>query len=247
MPMILEEQKPYIYDFKVSNKSGSIKQVKTNLHFLNLILKRMMRGYSPIIGVCGEQRDGKSFIGIWISYIVMSALSKKMDCIRNCVYDPLETVTKLKDLYMEVFMLDESSSSFHKREWWKRINIAFSKIIITQGRKVLLYIFVSPFINDIDKSFTKHFDFIIDVKKRGIIKVFNVRKKHRSMKEVPVYYFHLDDVEVPLKAVPKKLWEEYKKFSHSEKDRLEDMLASQFKNDSPEKKINDIKDILKGI
>jgi len=243
MPIQKLDHSPYDYEFNVRGK-----HVTTNLHFLNKILKRMLKGYSPIICICGGQRNGKSFIAVWISYLVMKAFSKRIDWNKNAVYDPIETTRKITSLSEEIFMLDEASSSFHKREWFKRINIAFSKIIITQGRKTLCYIFVSPFVNDIDKSFTKHFDFIVRVQTRGNIKVFKVMKRFDSMLENrTTYQIHQDDVKVFMKDVPKKLWEDYNDFSNKEKDRIERLLTQEFKVRNAEEKIKDIKSVLRSV
>ncbi len=244
MPMYKLKPQPYKYELSIGNK-----KIQTNLHFFNRILSKMMRGYSPIICICGEQRNGKSFIGVWLAYLIMTAFGKKIDWNRNSAYDPVETSTKLMDIEKEVFMLDEASSSFHKREWYKRINIAFSKIIITQGRKVICYIFISPFVNDIDKTFTKHFDFIVRVQTRGKIRVFRVKKKYDQLNENrSTYYMHQDDVSVRMKDVPTHLWKQYQKFSNDEKDRIErTIMQDNITTQTPEQLKSDIKSILRRI
>lgn len=247
MPLLKTPEQQYAYDFKVRNTESLETHTKTNLRFLVRIIRQMLNGYSPIICICGKQRQGKSFIGVWLSWLIMKAFSRALDMERNFVYDPMETLTKVNPLKQETFMLDEASSSFHRKEWFQRIHIAFDKIIITQGRKVVCYIFVSPFVADIDKSFVKHFDYIVEVEKRGYVKIFGVKKKYASLADKPFMRYFLDAVYVPLKTLPSAIWGSYKEYSEKEKDRIEKALARYAKPMKKDKALDDIKKILRSV
>lgn len=247
MPMLKMKPVEYPYDYKVTNIEGQSSHIKTNLRFLNRIIRQMINGYSPIICICGKQRQGKSFIGAYFSWLIMKSFSRDLCMERNFVYDPMETLTKVNPLKQETFMLDEASSSFHRKEWFQRIHIAFDKIIITQGRKVVCYIFVSPFVNDIDKSFVKHFDYIVEVEKRAYIKVFGVKKKYASLSDKPFLRYFLDAVYIPLKTLPSDVWESYKKYSNHEKDRIEKALLKYAKPMKKDRALDDIKKILRRV
>lgn len=247
MPLLKTQPVEFAYNLKVTNNEGGKANIKTNLRFLNRIVRQMLNGYSPIICICGKQRQGKSFIGAWLSWLIMSSFSKELCMERNFVYDPMETLTKVNPLYQETFMLDEASASFHRKEWFQRIHIAFDKIIITQGRKVICFIFVSPFVNDIDKSFVKHFDYVVEVEKRGYVKIFGVKKKYASLADKPFMRYFLDAIYVPLKTVPAKIWNDYKRYSNQEKDRIEKQLLKYAKPKKKDKALDDIKKILRSV
>ena len=247
MPLLKTLEQQYAYQYKVTNTEGNTIEIKTNLRFLNRIIRQMLNGYSPIICICGKQRQGKSFIGLWLSWLIMKSFSRILCMERNFVYDPMETLTKVNPLKQETFMLDEASSSFHRKEWFQRIHIAFDKIIITQGRKVVCYIFVSPFVADIDKSFVKHFDYIVEVEKRGYVKIFGIKKKYASLADKPFLRYFLDAVYIPMKTVPSDLWNEYNDYSNKEKDRIEKALLRYARPMKKDKALDDIKKILRRV
>jgi len=172
----------------------------------------------------------------------MRAFTKGMDFERNLVYDPKEALKKIKPLNLEALILDESSYAYYKREWYDKKHHIFAKIIITQGRKSILYIFISPFINDIDKAFNKHFNIVVDVKKRGFAKVYGYKKNYRSRRENDNLEFHFDDLYLKETDIPKDIWEKYKKQSVKEKDKIERELEKT----SRPKKLT-LNQVLRGI
>ena len=233
MSIINKKKVPLKFVIDVINEKGEKNRVSTNLYFLMHILNKMKKGYSPIVGICGQQRDGKSYFGVWLSYIIMKAFGKTFNLERNTVYDPSGALSKINVLSFEALLLDEAAFGYYKREWWEKQHRTFAKIIITQGRKAICYIFVSPFVGDIDKAFVKHFDIIIDVKKRGLAKVFKYTKKYRSRREYDNIEIHMDDLILEEKNLPKADWEAYKTYSNKEKDKIEKGLESEGRKEKP--------------
>lgn len=216
MPIIQKTDIKYKETIEISGK-----KIDTNLYFLAKILKRIKAGYSPLILICGNQRKGKSFIGVWLCFLFMNLMNKKYDPTKNTFYDPIKAVDDLGDVNKEAWLIDEAGSIIHRREWYKKTNIALDKIIQTQAYKTMLYIFISPFASDIDKTFHKHFDFILRVDDRGRFKAFQIFKKFDEFnQEKAVRRMFLDDIRVTLKDVPKDIWDTYQKYSIEQKEEI---------------------------
>ena len=236
MPIIQKLREPETYEIDIHNDQGTKSIVRTRLRTINYILKKMSNGYSPIIVITGEQRIGKSYFAVWLAYLICSAFRKKFIMERHVVYEPKKMLNKISALNTEPFILDESSYAYYYKEWYQKTHIIFSKILITQGRKVLCYIFVTPKEEDIDKSFIRHFHLKFKVIRRGFAKVFYIYKR-KSLKEPGI---HMDDIRLDLGDYPKSLWDDVDVFSETEKDKIEKELTKQNK----EEKIN-IKQILR--
>ena len=176
------------------NKDGNTRTLNTNIYTLYWLVDRLRKNYSPIIGICGDQRDGKSWFAVYIAYTLLKVMGKEFDVSRNAIYDANIVSKKLKSLVNDCVIFDEASYSYYKREWFKRPHTSLSKVIFTQGRKTLAYIFISPFINDIDKAFTKHFDIIIYSKIRGLAKCYKMRKNHMAFTDRENKRFWWDDL-----------------------------------------------------
>lgn len=231
MPMIKQENLKYRETIEIGKRS-----IDTNLYFLSKILKRIKAGYSPLILICGNQRKGKSFIGVWLCYTFMKMMDKDYNPIKNTFYDPVKAVDDLGDVNKEAWLIDEAGSIVHRREWYKKTNIALDKIIQTQAYKTMLYIFISPFASDIDKTFHKHFDFIFRVDDRGRFKVFQIFKKFDEFnQEKAIRRMFLDDVKLTLKDVPTDIWKTYQNYSIEQK---EEIRKTVFKKEK-EKEITD--------
>lgn len=223
MPIKIKERPKEIFEINFLDEKNDLVTVKTTLRSINYIVNKMINGYSPIICIVGEQRIGKSYFAIWLGYTVCKIFGKKFDINKHTVYDPKQAIRKIKDIEREPFILDESSYSYYKREWYEKSHTVFSKIILTQGRKAICYIFVSPFIRDIDKSFGQHFHIIIKVKKRGLAKVFYKKRFYSEMRDKDILVF-MDDISLSKGDIPKEIWDQYDKFSNNEKDKIENEL-----------------------
>lgn len=197
------------------------KTIDTNLFYLAKTFKKIKEGYSPIIGICGKQRTGKSLLAVWLCYMFMEFMNKEYDPTKYTFYDPIAAVSNLEDQDRIPLLIDEAGSILHRREFYERLHQSLNKVIQTQGYKTILYIFVSPFISDIDKSFTKHFDFILRVDKRGRYKAFEVMKRYdQNDANKSSYKRFMDDVAIKLSDVPSQVWKSYQYFSIDEKEKM---------------------------
>lgn len=222
MDIVKYQEKGWQYSYKL--KDGRV--YNTNIIILGKTINRMRRNFSPIILICGGQRIGKSFVAVWLSYKILRIFhyEKKFDISRHTFYDPMEAIRNLKVMEREPVIIDEAGSLFNKTEWYRRITRAFDKIIQTQGYKCNCYIFVSPFGSDIAKTFRKHFDFIINVRRKGLLKVKQVPKRYDDMTGKVSFPYILEQIRLPKNAVPKILWEEYEEHSIKKKEELRQKL-----------------------
>ncbi len=193
----------------------------TNQIFLHKLFSRIKNGYSQMIIICGQQQVGKSFIGIWLCYLFMYLQKKEYDPRKHTFYDPIRSIMGLENKNLEPVLVDEAGTILTKREWYKKTHIALDKMIQTQGYKTMLYIFISPFTSDIDKTFQKHFDFQIRVDDKGRYKAFQIFKKYDEFKhEKSTRRMFLDDVRLKKKNLPADIWDKYLPFSINEKEKM---------------------------
>ncbi len=197
------------------------KILDTNQIFLYKLFSRIKRGYTQLVVICGQQRVGKSFVGIYLSYMFMELQKKEYDPTDHTFYDPIKSIESLGKRNKEPILVDEAGSLLTKREWYKKTHIALDKMIQTQGYKTMLYIFISPFTSDIDKTFLKHFDFQLRVDDRGHYKAFQIFKKYDEFKEEKaIKRLFLNDVKIRLKEVPKEIWDKYLDYSMMQKEKM---------------------------
>jgi len=174
-----------------------------------------------MIVICGGQRIGKSFIGVWISNLVMNFFHNvNYPVSDNTFYDPVESIRRIGETDKQPIMIDEAGTYLNKTDWYDRVVKAMDRIIQTQGYKCNCYIFISPFGSDIAKTFRKHFDFLIYVRKKGVIITRRIEKKYGTLKDEPIKMIRMDQILVKKSDVPIDLWEEYEKFSFGMKEKL---------------------------
>lgn len=222
MIRIIKEEKR-IFKITIGKKT-----LVTDLYYMAKIFKKIKGGYSPIIAICGQQRIGKSLIGVWLCYTFMSMMEKEYKPTERTFYDPLKAIIKLGGDNKVPLLIDEAGDILHKREYYEKIHQSLNKIIQTQAYKTILYVFISPFISDIDKSFIKHFDFIIRVDERGRYKAFEIIKKYdktEDRKAIKIRF--MDDVFIRMGDIPKHIWEEYKEYSIAQKEMMRKELETR--------------------
>lgn len=222
--MMIEYERPPKFEFCLLKPDG--RKFYTNILVISKILNRMKKGYSPIILIVGSQRSGKSFIAIWLSNIITQFFhNQNFDPFTNTFYDPVKIIDGLGEREKQTIVIDEAGAYLNKQEWYNRVVKAFDKIIQTQGYLCNCYIFISPFGSDIAKTFRKHFDFQLYLKKRGDVIVRQIPKKYASMNDDRLKLFFLERISVNKTDLDTKLWDQYEEYSMSEKDKLRVTLS----------------------
>ena len=183
----------------------------------------MRKGFSPIILICGQQRIGKSFVGVWLWFRILSLFQdvKEEDIRKYVFYDPIESAQAIDEFRGKPILIDEAGSIFHKAEWYRRTAIVFDKILMTQGYKNNMYIIISPFSADVTKGIKHHIDYIISVKKKGIIQVKKVPKRYDDMVNSMGRPFIIENIKIGKNAIPKSIWDSYEEFSFKRKKELQ--------------------------
>lgn len=221
MPMLEQEEDRFLGSISFIGEDGVKRTIETDQYFLYNLFIRLKKGFSPTVAICGSQRIGKSMIGVWLCYIMMKLLGKEYDPTKNTFYEPIKAIEDLGYKEKEPLMIDEAGDVLDAREWYEQTHQALKSIINTQAYKTMLYIFISPFIIDIDKTFRKHFDFLIRVDDKGKYKAFRFVKKYDELNQNKVVYKRfLDDVRVKLSDLPDGIWDRYMLYSISEKEKI---------------------------
>ena len=197
------------------------KHVTTKLTFVYQLLKKMKNGYSPIVGICGCQRIGKSFVAVWLARLLYTIQDKPFNPTQNTYYEPEKAIMDLGTKNREAIIIDEAGDVMDYQEWYKQAHRALRSMINTQAYKNNLYIFISPFTAQIDKSIRIHWDFIIRVKSRGNFLVWKYAKKYDADKiNEATYRVFLDSVSIKMSVVPKDIWKDYLSFSQNKKEEI---------------------------
>lgn len=220
----LLQQSKFVIDINgIDNKKRFI---ETDSYLLKHVVNKLKNGFSPCIIICGSQRIGKSFIGVWICYLISKLFGKEFIPEENTFYEPLKAIRKIDKVTKECFLIDEAGDILDAREWYKQTHQALRSIINTQAYKTMLYIFVSPFVVDIDKSLRKHFDFLIRVDSRGRFKTFRYVKKYdEHNSNYVIRRRFLDDMGITMGLIPQPLWNKYQAFSIREKEKIRSKRA----------------------
>lgn len=197
------------------------KKVNTPSSFIYQLLMKLKNGYSPIIGICGCQQTGKSFVGIWLSMLIYNIKGIDFDPTRITFYEPDEAMKSLEKKNRDVVFIDEASDVMDYQEWHKQTHRALRSCVNTQAYKNNLYIFVAPFLVQVDKSIRIHCDFIIRVAKRGNIKVWKINKKYDADNlNQATYRIFLGDILIRMRDVPSETWKKYKEYSYEKKEEI---------------------------
>lgn len=222
---------------KVMPRQEFISEIKfkrtlhTNQYFIHYLFSLIKRGYSPMVIICGKQRIGKSFIAVWLSYLMMKLLDKEYDPIKHTFYDPIKSTESLERQDKIPLMIDEAGSILARREWQRKTHAVIDTAVQTAGYKSILWLFVTPFTSDVDKLFLKHFDFQVRVDNRGFYKAFRIVKKYDAFKpEDSMKRKFLDQISIPIKSLPKDIWIRYRKYSKEEKDKMRKEKVKEIKN-----------------
>lgn len=228
MPLMLQNVDQYIGQVSFFGEDGKERTITTNQYFIFKLFKKIKEGFSPTIAICGSQRIGKSFVGNWLCYIMMSVLGKEYDPTKSTFYEPVKAIEDLGEKSMEPLLIDEAGDVLDAREWYEQTHQALKSIINTQAYKTMMYIFISPFVIDIDKTFRKHFDFLVRCDTKGRYKTFRFVKKYDELNPNKVVYKRfLDDVAINITSLPDRIWQRYIKYSISEKEKIRKARAKK--------------------
>lgn len=195
--------------------------IRTSSVFIYQLLKKLKNGYSPIIGICGCQQTGKSFVGVWISQLIYLIKKLDFDPTQITFYEPEKAMEELENKNKDVLLIDEASDVMDYQEWYKQTHRALRSMVNTQAYKNNLYIFIAPFLVQVDKSIRIHCDFEIRVTKRGTFKVWKVVKKYDADNiNKATYRVFLDYINIKMSDVPKETWNKYKLYSFEQKEEI---------------------------
>lgn len=225
---------------EIMGTDGKMRTVSTDLHFLSQLFRKIKKGFSPTVGICGNQRIGKSFVALWLCRFMMQMMGKEFNPEELTFYEPIKAIENLDNRSREALFVDEASDVLDPREWYDQTHLALKSMINTQANKNMLYVFVSPFIIDIDKAISKHFDFLIRVDDRGKFKTFRFLKKFDELNPNKVIRkIFLDDCDIRKAEVPKRIWDRYEKYSFEEKDNIRNRRIEKVKMKGKNKNIPD--------
>lgn len=205
-----------------STRNKNKNTLKTDMLFVKMLANELKSGFSPIVGICGRQRIGKSFFAVWLAYIMAKFMGKDFSPETNTFYDPLQTMKKLDDDDHDVIIIDEAGDVLDNQSWFEKTQKALNIIIQTQGYKTMLYIIVSPFVNlDVNRKFARNYDYNMLVMKKGYAYVWKLKKKYHVFKHGDsVVKRGLHPIKLLKGDIPSELWNRYDEHSRKEKENI---------------------------
>lgn len=215
MPYVENKHESRVFNIKVP--AGIY---NTDLHFMRFICNQFNRRLSCNIAIVGEQQIGKSSFGLWLYAQISKCYKTEFNLKSAIYYEPLKMVENIPNEPYHVRISDEAANLLHRKEWFRQSHIALSKLITTQGFRVMASIFITPFMSDLDKSFHKYFNLVFYVKSRGRVKCWRYIAKHDQPEGQETRRVFLDDFRFGLNDLPPGAWEEYKPWSIEEKEKI---------------------------
>lgn len=213
---------PCLAHILFTDENGTTRTLNSFNYFEMQLYKKIKRGFSPTVLIIGQQGIGKSFLGLFLAYIhTLLMRGEKFDFKAWSFYDILNVISKVQDAYNQAFLIDEAGDILNVKEWYEKTHLAVNSMLNTQRFRKNLYIFISPFACDIDKSVRKHFDFQLFVTAHGRYKAKRYFKKYdQSDPNKAAWPIFLDDMGIRLSELPKDYFEEYTEYSTAEKQKL---------------------------
>jgi len=198
------------------------KHVIVNNHYMYHILKRLQNGYSTLIFICGQQRVGKSFIGVYHQWFFNNVFGQDIDdnnIADVTFYDPETIADKLKR--RRAYIVDEAGVIYGRKEWYTKTARAMSTIVQSQQNLNFVLLFISPFFVDVNSSIAKNFDYTMRVDQRGAFKVFKMHKKYDATKPQDAFYPRfMDNCYLHKTDLPADIWNIYEKYSFAQKENI---------------------------
>lgn len=197
-------------------------KVTTNLEFLKFGLSRLDHGYPLFIVLCGSQRGGKSFLGIWLYKVFKIYFNRQYDHPENdTLYDPALITRRIENEIRGVYILDEASDIINNQEWWSKTHQAIKMIVNTQTYKRFVIIVISPFVVDLNKSIRRHFDIKINARNKGDYIAYKYKKKYDAEKaEQANRALFVTHFGLSKNALEPEVWNRYEEFAFEQKNNL---------------------------
>jgi Zonular occludens toxin (Zot). len=129
---------------------------KTNI-FISRLKSRLKNQQHFIVLIVGRPGSGKSYTALRIAELVDENFT-----LENVAYTPKEFISLVKNRKEgSAIVFDEAGVAIYSREWQKKINRIFAKLIQILRYKCLGIIFTTPHALFLDKAVRVLFDYIL--------------------------------------------------------------------------------------
>jgi hypothetical protein len=172
---------------------------------------------------------GKSFCACWLAYEFSKLIDKEFKVKESCAYTLEQSVEFINKNQKATLILDEMIELAFRREWYNKSHTHFIKMINTQRIKQIIYLLIIPDIKELDISIASKCDFLVYVRTRGIYLFGKLRKKHWSFDRHQNKAVWFEKIGVSMKRVPKKIWEDYEKYSKEMKIKINERIDKEIK------------------
>lgn len=209
-----------IKQFKLSDREKYIKKLEKISDFYALVKKYMNKG-SPIIGVFGYPRSGKTETSMTWAWLFkgdgFNPRENLYSGVKKLMLDILE-----KNLWNRALVYDESEKDLDIGAWNSRLNRVLNKYTATQAyRKNLLFI-IMPFARLVPWIHIPYFNFAIECLGNGWANYYALKSKPADFKG-KLYMMHIETLKLP--RAPKEFVEIKEEWEHqAKKDILKELV-----------------------
>lgn len=175
---------------------------------LKVIVHKWKEGHSPVILICGETGNGKTYTGLRLGEELKNILGVKFS-IKDSMFTRLDSLLiSYLGSKETIFMIDEAKKHLSAREWWSDFNTAFSEITNTQRYRRNIYIVIVPLAKSLARDHRDMLDIIIEMKDKGYASTYALSRRWAEIRKFEVWRYWLGNMTISLPS--KKLIKEYK-------------------------------------
>jgi len=206
------------------------------------ILQKMRWGYSPVILMTGNPNVGKTALGGLISEVISFNFHNiPWNPEKYTFFDMNELSYKLLNVRKQCILIAEAGYDLSFDEWMKKASKFFDKVITTQRIMGNCYILNIPVAKDLARRFRRKIDFLFDVKRWGLAKVWEIKIKTREMvgnEFGGMYWGEISGYPLP------RCWKQLKEMDEANKNRIRKELIDNFQQ---ERKIEETKKTIRKL
>ena len=146
------------------------------------IIQKMRWGYSPVVLVTGHPNAGKTMLGGLLAEAITWDLHRQPWNPKDyCFFDMNQLSYRLLNARKQAILIAEAGWDLSFDQWMSKCNRFFDKVVTTQRVMGNCYILNIPVAKDLARRQRRKVDFLFDVKRWGLAKVWEVKIKTREM------------------------------------------------------------------
>lgn len=177
---------------------------------LEYITKKMRKGHSPLIIVCGPTRTGKTALALKFA----SMIDKTFNVEKQMFFKIQDFARALAESNNKCLILDEAGVTLDPLEFQSVQQKVYNHLIQTQAFRTNCIFLVLPMARGIGKMHRDYVNAVVEVFARGCYKLYRTSIWHSDLSYKPPRLTHLETV-VGVPLPPPEIWKPYLDFGQA--------------------------------